>query len=102
MSFAGKIRRVQAEPYLVRNEEMSRRDRADIAVRSPEIKLVGELLDKVEAAVAVCDYTAALQFVEECVVAYASAKKTSREEAMKNLGLVEIIAKLKENSTTHG
>jgi hypothetical protein len=99
MSLAGKIRRIQAEPYLVRNEEMSRRDRADIAVRTAEINLVGDLLEKVEAAVAVCDYTAALQFVEECVVAYASVKGTSSDEALKNLGIAELFSKLKENNT---
>jgi hypothetical protein len=101
MSLAGKIRRIQAEPYIASNEEMSRGDRADIAVRIAEIKLVEDLLDKIDLAVAACDYSSASQLVEECVVAYASAKRTSREEAMKSLSLAEIIAKLKENST-HG
>jgi hypothetical protein len=101
MSLAGKIRRIQAERYIASNEEMSRRDRTDIAVLTAEIKLVEDLVDKIDAAVAARDYSSALQFVEEWVVAYVSVKKTSCEEAMKNLGLAEIIAKLKENNT-HG
>ena len=98
MSLDDKIRKIQAQPHMDQLKEVCREHSAECAVRTAEIRLVEDLLDKIDAAVAAGDYGLAGQLVEECLAAYASVKSTSAEEVVKMLQLAEIVAKFKGDS----
>ena len=91
MSIAGKIRRIQAAPHIDELKEFCRHSQAECAVRAAEIRLVENILDRIDAAVAARDYGLAQQLVEEWAAAYSSVKSTSREEALKTLAVAEIV-----------
>lgn len=93
MSVAGKIRRIQAAPHIDALKEFCRHNQAECAVRVAEIRFVEDLLDRIDAAVAACDYGLAQKLVEEWAAAYASVKGTSSEEVQKLLDLAEIVSK---------
>ena len=91
MSLDGKIRKVQAALHVDALEEFCRQNQAECAVRVAEIQLVENILDKIDAAVAACDYGLAQQLVGEWAAAYASVKSTSDQEALKTLAVAEIV-----------
>jgi hypothetical protein len=93
MSLAGKIRRIQAGPHIRGLEEYLCQEHAECAVRVAEIRFVEDLLDKIDAAVAACDYKLALQLVGEWAAAFSSVKSTSDQEALKTLAVAEIVSK---------
>ena len=72
-------------------KEFCRQSQAECAVRAAEIRLVENILDRIDAAVAARDYGLAQQLVEEWAAAYSSVKSTSREEALKTLAVAEIV-----------
>ena len=98
MSLAGKIRKVHGARDIAELEEFCRQNHAECAVRAAEIRLVENLLDRIDAAVAARDYGLAQQLVQEWAAAYASVKSTSDQEALKTLAVAEILSKLKENN----
>lgn len=98
MSLAGKIRRIRGARDIAELEEFCRQNQAECVVRVAEIRFVEDFLDKIDAAVAACDYGLAQQLVEEWAAAYSSVKSTSDQEALKTLAVAEILSKLKENN----
>jgi hypothetical protein len=96
MSLAGKIRKIHGARDIAELEEFCSQNHVQCAVRVAEIRLVENLLDRIDAAVAARDYTLALQLVGEWAAAYSSVKSTSDQEALKTLAVAEILSKLKE------
>ena len=92
MNLAGKIQRIRGARDIAELEEFCRQSHAECTVRAAEIRLVEDLLDKIDVAVAAREYSLAGQLVEECLATYASVKSTSSEEALKTLGLAEIVS----------
>jgi hypothetical protein len=93
---AQETRNAEAAEYLTRAEEASRVIAEHTALRGAELRCLDELLDKLDAAVAVGEFARARQIVEEIVVAYMVVKSGTRDEILKTLGLAEIVSKLKD------